>query len=303
MILAVREPAVRAYAASRRRRPPEPVIVRRDDPLFPRPLLEHAPPDQLWCLGNPELLSAEPMVAIVGTRNPTAYGERIARELAASVARAGGCVVSGMARGIDAAAHRGALDAGGPTIAVLGTGVDVVYPAAHRPLHAEIAASGLVISEMPPGQPAFKGCFPRRNRIIAGLSGVTVIVEAGFRSGALNTSEWARKFGREVAGVPGPIDSPLSAGVNLLIRDGAHMLTGIDDLATLAKFAYVPRPACEPASEDERAVYVALEGGELPPDVIAARTRLPIARCLAAVTSLELAGMVEASLGGTIRRR
>lgn len=283
---------------------PDPVIVHRGSPDYPEQLLgADPPPDQLWCLGNADLLTRDPIVAIVGTRNATAYGERTARELAHAVAAAGGCVVSGMARGIDAAAHAGALDAGGATIAVLGTGVDVPYPAGHRVLHRRIAERGLVTSEMPPGRTAFRGCFPRRNRIIAALARVTVVVEAGHRSGALLTAEHARGMNREVAGVPGPIDSPQSTGVNLLVRDGAQMLTAIDDVFSLARLTAVRRSRYEPATEDERAVYAALADGPLPVDVIALRASLPAARCAAAVTALELAGVVECSLGGTIRRR
>jgi DNA processing protein len=154
----------------------------------------------LFTLGDRSVLDG-PRVAIVGTREMTGYGERVTRRLAGALARAGVCIVSGMARGVDASAHRAALEVGGRTVAVLGTGVDVPYPAGHRHLHADIAASGLVISEEAPGTRARPGCFPRRNRIIAGLVSLTVVVEAGFKSGAHSTvghalgGRWADRGG------------------------------------------------------------------------------------------------------------
>lgn len=301
MIGTVRESPARRYR--RAAALPPMAMVRRGESGYPEQLEDGEPPRQLYCLGDASLLMRRPIVAIVGTRNATAYGIRTARDLARAVADAGGCVVSGMARGVDAAAHAGAMEAGGATIAVLGTGVDVPYPAPHRRLHADIAAKGLVISEMRPGQRAFDGCFPRRNRIIAGLAQVAVAVEGGFRSGALNTTGIAQDLGREVAGVPGPIDSPQSAGVNRLLREGAHVIASPDDLVTLAGLNPVRRPAYEPTSQDEIAVLAALAESALPPDVLTARTRLPAARCFAAVTALELAGVVECTLGGAIRRR
>src|SRR5207249_9854011 len=146
-----------------------------------------------------------------------------ARELAGALARAGACVVSGMALGIDAIAHRAALEVNGRTIAVLGTGVDIAYPRAHRGLHAEIVARGLVLSELPPGAHSHGGSFPLRNRIIAALAKVTIVVEAPEGSGALITSERALDLNRTVAAVPGPIDSPQSEGTNKLIREGAQI--------------------------------------------------------------------------------
>ncbi|HEU5175629.1 MAG TPA: DNA-processing protein DprA [Gemmatimonadaceae bacterium] len=303
MIRSVRERPAGAWRTRATRGNPAPTMVRRGETGYPAALEDGDPPRQLWCLGDASLLGVQPMVAIVGTRNSTAYGERTARDLARAIVDGGGCVVSGMARGVDAAAHAGAMEGGGRTIAVLGTGVDVPYPPRHRALHARIAAAGLVISEMPLGQGAFIGCFPRRNRIIAGLASVVVVVEGGHKSGALKTAGIALELGRSVAGVPGPIDSPQSAGVNQLIRDGAHMLTDVGDLLQLAGLDPARRVAYEPAGPDERAVYDALSSGALSPDVLALRTGLPAARCFAAVTALELAGAVECTLGGTVRRR
>ena len=189
----------------------------------------------LWLLGDGEILGEAPAacVAIVGTRDASPYGERTARRLAKAAARAGLVVISGLARGVDAAAHEAAIEAGGRTIAVLGTGVDVPYPAGHRNLHRLVQENGAVLSESEPGTRAFPGCFPRRNRIIAALATMTVVVEAGFKSGAINTATQALELGRTVAAVPGLIDDPRAAGANLLLRDGAQVLTDVEDLLAL----------------------------------------------------------------------
>ena len=261
-----------------------------------------APPPVLFSLGALELLRA-PCVAIVGTRRATSYGERVTTELAGALARAGVTVVSGMARGIDGAAHRAALSAGGGTAAVLGTGVDVAYPASHRALHAEIAARGLVLSEEMPGDHASGGSFPKRNRIIAALAITTIVVEAPHRSGALITASWASELNCEVGAVPGPIDVPQSAGTNALLRDGAIMITDVADALTLVGVA-APRAARhEPTDATQLAVWHALESPAPDLDTLAARASLPARGCLAAVTALELDGMLECALTGEIRRR
>ncbi len=253
-------------------------------------------------LGDPSLLSGR-LIGIVGTRDPTPYGLRTATSLAARLSRAGVCVVSGMARGIDAAAHRAALSERGRTVAVLGTGIDVPYPAGHRELHRVIAADGLVLSESGPGTKAHKGAFPRRNRIIAALCPVTIVVEAGYRSGALNTASQALELGRTVASVPGPIDSPLSAGTNQLIRDGATVIATVDDALALAGVsASTPLPPLQ-LSEIDGLVWESLSFEPLSIDHISMRTRLPPRECLTAITSLELQGMVESLLSGEVRRR
>ena len=203
------------------------------------------PPAGLWCLGDPEALGGAPEghVAIVGTREASPYGIRVAERLAAACARAGLVVVSGLARGVDAAAHRAALAEGGRTIGVQGTGVDVPYPVSHRTLHEALVRRGTVISEMEPGTRATPGCFPRRNRLIAALCRVTVVVEAGFKSGAINTASQALDLGRTVAAVPGRIDEAGSAGANLLIRDGAQVITDIADLLALFGTEFAMRHA------------------------------------------------------------
>jgi DNA processing protein len=257
----------------------------------------------LWALGDLALLDDRPRVAIVGTRRATAYGLRIARALAGAFARAGACVVSGMARGIDAAAHRAALEAGGTTLAVLGTGADLAYPPANRALHAEIAARGLLLSEYPPGEPANGGSFPRRNRIIAALAPLTIVVEAGVRSGALITAGYANTLNRLVGALPGPIDQPQSEGANLLIRDGSHIIASVEDALALLGLTRPVRHPDPDAGTDEAAVWAALRHGVLDVDALCSQSGLPADRCMAAVTELELRGAVECSLTGDVRRR
>jgi DNA processing protein len=208
-----------------------------------------------------------------------------------------------MARGIDAAAHRTAIEEGGNTVAVLGTGIDVPYPVGHRQLHRSIGEHGLVLSENPPGATAHAGAFPRRNRIIAALAPVTIVVEAGFKSGALNTASQALELGRVVAAVPGPIDSVQSQGSNQLLRDGAVMIASVEDaLALLGVSLPKDRPAPN-LPEAERRIWDALEEGFVEVDALAIKAGLSTPQCLAAVTSLEIMGLIDCSAGGEIRRR
>lgn len=209
-----------------------------------------------------------------------------------------------MARGIDATVHRAALDNEGATIAVLGTGIDVPYPAGHRQLHAAIAAKGLVLSENPAGVAAMRGCFPRRNRLIAALGRITIVVEAGLKSGALNTASHALELGRVVAAVPGQIDSEQSAGANQLIRDGAVVITSsADALALLGLAAPTAERLMPRLPRDEQLVWQTVGFNFLDSDTISHKTGLSPQSCLAAITSLELMGLVECSLAGEIRRR
>jgi DNA processing protein len=275
-----------------------------DDPSYPPQLRELPnPPRLLWIDGREELLAASPMVAMVGTRTATPYGERVARELAGALARAGACVVSGMARGIDATCHRAALAEAGDTIAVLGTGVDVPYPVGHRALQRTVAKRGLLVSEFPPGSRATIGCFPRRNRIIAALASVTIVVEAGVKSGALSTAEHVLQLGRTLAAVPGPIDMPQSEGSNHLLRDGATIIATVADALALVGLTPAVRSPKAFSGPDAAAVWSALGSGPLDADTLCTRSGLPAQRCLAAVTELELQGAVECTLTGTIARR
>jgi DNA processing protein len=270
---------------------------------YPESLLQLAdPPSVLYAIGNLDLLRA-PCIAIVGTRRATSYGERVTAEIAAALARAGATIISGMARGIDGVAHRAALSAGGATAAVLGTGVDVAYPAAHRALHEEIAARGLLLSEELPGDRASGGSFPKRNRLIAALARATIVVEAPHRSGALITANDALLLNRDVAAVPGPIDVPQSAGSNLLLRDGAIMINDIADALALAGVSAPVARSAAPADATLLAVWNALDAPAPDLDSLASRAELPARRCLAAVTVLELEGSIECALTGEIRRR
>lgn len=278
-------------------------LLASDDEDYPARLRELPnPPPVLFAIGNVTLLRA-PCVAIVGTRRATSYGERVTAELAAALARAGATVVSGMARGIDGAAHRAALAAGGATAAVLGTGVDVAYPVAHRALHAEIGARGVLLSEELPGDHASGGSFPKRNRMIAALARATIVVEAPHRSGALITSDIALQLGRDVAAVPGPIDVPQNAGANALLRDGAIVISDVADALALVGLSGPAARSHAPADATLRAVWDALDAPAPDLDALAARAALPARRCLAAVTALELQGAIECALTGEIRRR
>ena len=215
------------------------------EPGWPAPLDDMAatldfadkvpPPLGLWLQGDGDLAAlTESAVAVVGSRNCSRYGERVASDLATDLALAGWTVVSGAAFGIDAAAHRGALAVGGPTLAVLASGVDLPYPRSHTQLLERIASGGLVISEVPPGSRPMRLWFLARNRIIAALSAGTVVVEAAPRSGALSTASWTQKLSRETLVVPGPVTSALSAGCHALVRNGAGTLvTGAADVLEL----------------------------------------------------------------------
>ena len=206
------------------------VLVTIGDPRYPQLLREiFDPPALLFCRGRVELLQSLAL-GVVGTRRPTAYGIAVAERLAADLAHAGLTITSGLARGIDTSAHKGVLAAGGDTIAVLGCGVDIVYPSENRKLYAEIAARGLIVSEFPMGSTAFPQNFPIRNRIISGLSVGVLVVEGAQYSGSAITAKLAMDQGREVFAVPGNITSKLSWGPNLLIKQGAKIVQDWNDV-------------------------------------------------------------------------
>jgi DNA processing protein len=257
-------------------------FIAHTSPAFP-PLLAavHDPPPGLFVRGSAPLdLLARPAVAIVGARACSGYGASVARLLGRDLAAAGLVVVSGLARGVDGEAHRGALAAGGPTVAVLGCGIDRDYPARHTALAAEVAASGLVVSEYAPGVEPAPWRFPARNRIIAGLCAATIVVEARERSGALITADFALEEGREVFAVPGEIGSTLSAGTNGLLKLGASPLTAVGDVLAsyglIAEGAAIDSPLVDhlPATADE----------------LVRRTGLSAAEVARALVELELAG-------------
>lgn len=281
------------------------VRITPGDAAFPVALhdLQDDVPEQLWVRGDPAAMHMPVLVAIVGTRRATSYGVRVATELGAAFARAGACVVSGMARGIDAAAHRGCIENGGRTIAVLGTGIDVVYPPAHRQLQRSIALNGALVSELHPLDHGMKFTFPRRNRIIAALAKLTIVVEAPGKSGALVTSSQATDLGRIVAAVPGPIDQPVCAGSNALLGQGAQFIGSPADALALVGLTPPPRTPRGDPEGDEGRIWAALAAGPLDLDSLCSRSGLPAARCMAAVTALEIAGSLECALSGEIRRR
>lgn len=241
------------------------------------------PPLGLFVCGR---LTDAPAAAIVGSRRATPYGRQVARLLGEELARAGVITVSGMARGVDAEAHRGALAAGGVSWAVWGTGPDTVYPPEHAELAAELAADGALLTEYPPGTPPRKHHFPERNRILAGLSLATVVVEAAARSGALITARLAMEEGREVLAVPGNIFSELSVGPNTLLRVGARPLLTPRDLFEAIG---VPPPAAAGANPPSGQAWVG-EGEALTIDEIAARVGAPVAEVAVQLLDLELSG-------------
>ena len=268
-------------------------FVGRSEPDFPSLLRElHDPPPGLFLRGAAEvgLLSA-PAVAIVGARACSSYGAHVARALGRELAVAGLAVVSGLARGVDGEAHRGALEAGGTTIAVLGCGVDRDYPAAHAQLARGIGETGLIVSEYAPGVEPAPWRFPARNRIIAGLASVTVIVEARERSGALITADFALEAGREVFAVPGEITSALSIGTNALVRLGATPLTSAADVLECLGLES-PRPPELELGENAALVLSALESEPATPDRLGRVTALDAATLASALSELELAGAV-----------
>lgn len=276
-------------------------ILKISDALYP-PLLREIknPPQLLYCAGDLSLLKTR-CVAVVGSRKITAYGRRIAAKVAGRLAACGVTVVSGMAIGIDGISHRSALDAGGKTIAVLGNGLDVMYPAANRDLKKDILRTGLLLSEYPQGTRGTKFTFPQRNRIISGLSEATVVIEAGLNSGSLITAALANEQGRPVYGVPGNIDNVTSLGVNMLIRDGAQPLIAVDDLLADLQVdcsAVVQQELKSVTGAEEQQILALLaRGSEVTVDQLAAMTGLTTGRINGLVSVLEMKGLVMTALG------
>ena len=272
------------------------------------------PPPALWVRGNVSSLRSSQAIAIVGSRAASSYGLSVARQLARDLAAAGLVVVSGLARGCDGAAHRGALESGGRTVAVVGCGADVVYPREHRSLYGEIAAAGAVVSELPPGTPPLPIHFPLRNRIISGLAAAVVIVEASSRSGSLITASCALEQGRDVMAVPGNVLSERHTGCHELLRDGACLVRSARDVVEALGWApsgLDAGPGGDPADKlstapeaaDSAGVLTCLTPGEeVDLDALAARSGLKPADLLAELTRLELAGAVGRLPGGRFVR-
>ncbi len=292
------------------------------DSAYPPLLREIADaPPLLYLQGDPETLSC-PQLAIVGSRNATLQGSALARAFATQLLQHGLLITSGLALGIDTAAHQGALEAGGPTLAVLGTGVDHIYPARNRELAARIVAEGgALISELPLGSPPVAQNFPRRNRIISGLALGVLVVEASPRSGSLITARYALEQGREVFALPGSVHSPQSRGCHALIRQGAKLVEEVDhlleelpallDACQAARQEPAPPPASAAVSSAAPAgpalsaraerLLAAFGGGRLSVDELVALTGLPTPEVLSELLELELLGLVQAVPGGIER--
>ena len=284
-------------------------LVRMGDDAYPELLTQiPGPPSELYVHGNPELLHL-PALAIVGSRNPTSAGARNAFEFARHLGTAGFCIVSGLAQGIDAAAHRGALTAGAPTIAFLGHGIDRVYPASNRELAHEIAACGALVSEFALGTHPHKSLFPQRNRLISGISFGTLVVEAARRSGSLITARLSSEQGREVFAIPGSIHNPLSRGCHQLIRQGAKLVETADDIvAEIAPLAaHVLQIAVESTTSDSRPAAIDHEYEDLlkvlghdpsSVDDLVVQSGLTIDQVSSMLLILELEGKIEKLSGG-----
>jgi len=272
--------------------------VSRRDAGFPALLGSiHDPPPGLFVRGTAPLdLLERPAVAVVGARSCSPYGSSVATSLARELASAGVVVVSGLARGVDAAAHRGAIEAGA-TVAVLGCGIDRDYPRAHAALAAELVRLGLVVSEYPPGVEPAPWRFPARNRIVAGLARATVVVEARERSGALITADLALDEGREVLAVPGEITSQLSRGTNALLRLGATPVTCAADVLAAIGIEPAPPAAPPPLAGSAARVFAAVADAPLGADELVRRTGLSAGEVAATLAELELAGLVSQAAG------
>src|SRR5690606_37342497 len=300
-------------------------LIGWNDPDYPA-LLRTAPrpPLALFVAGDPCLLW-HPSVAVVGSRSPTAGGRGNAAAFSAALARSGLGIVSGLALGVDAAAHRAALEAGGATVAVLGCGIDRPYPARNRGLWQQIADAGAVVSEYAPGTPARAGHFPARNRIVAGLALATLVVEAAMRSGALITARLAADAGREVFAVPGSIHNPMARGCHRLIRSGAGLVESADEviqaLAPLAAHLGTalrkrldapieapgtvggsPATSVQAADPDYKKLWDALGHDPTDMDLLAERTGLTAARLSSMLPAMELEGRVVAAHGRYSRK-
>lgn len=294
-----------------------------DDADYPLGLRQiHGPPLVLYLRGQRQVLQ-QPQIALVGSRQASRDGLAHARQFAAALSERGYCITSGLALGIDGAAHQGALAAGGSTLAVLGNGLDQIYPSQHTALAGQVEASGLLLSEMPPGTQLRAGHFPRRNRLISGLAQGVLIVEATLNSGSLITARHALEQGREVFAIPGSIHNPLARGCHRLIREGAKLVETVDDVleellplqARAGQTASQPTPAKTPEkvippttptlqswpedlSADERLLVPLLGRDTQNSDELCQRTGLPADRLLGALLMLEMQGLAETVPGG-----
>jgi DNA processing protein len=285
---------------------PDRHLIPLGDARYPAALLETPdPPLVLFVQGQADALIQTPALAVVGSRNPTPQGAGHARQFAHALAEAGVMVVSGLALGVDGEAHAGALDGGGRTLAFVGTGLDRVYPARHRDLAHRIAAEGALVSEFPLGTPPLAHHFPQRNRLIAGLTQGTLVVEAALASGSLITARQATEMGREVFAIPGSIHAPQSRGCHALIRQGAQLVESVDDILqelrwSPAAAARAGAPDAAPAALDP--LLEAMGHDPIGLDALQDRTGLDTARLMARLLELELDGQVGRLPGGRMQR-
>jgi DNA processing protein len=276
-------------------------VLTQADENYPKRLKEiEQPPPVLYVQGD-LIAGDEWSAAIVGTRRVTAYGRQVAEEVSRSLARNSLTIISGLARGVDSIAHKAALDAGGRTIAVLGSGIDRIYPPENRQLAEQIKAAGVLISEFPPGTPPEASNFPQRNRLISGLSLAVIVIEAGQSSGALITAGFAADQGREVFAVPGNITSPGSVGANRLIRDGAHPLLNAEQVLEMLDLEKAPEQRTArltlPSDALESELIETLGTEPMHVDEITNRTEIPVEKVTATLALMELKGMVR-QVGG-----
>ncbi|MDP0561919.1 MAG: DNA-processing protein DprA [Candidatus Endonucleobacter sp. (ex Gigantidas childressi)] len=280
-----------------------------DSDLYPSQLKELPdPPAVLYVIGNPELLT-EPQVSIVGSRRPTPHGRRMALEISEQLARSGFVITSGLALGIDGSAHQGALSCYGNTIAVLGTGVDQVYPRQHQSLYTEIIEQGALVSEYPLGMQPMPSNFPRRNRIISGLSLGVLVVEAGLGSGSLISARLAAEQGREVFAMPGSVMNPMAKGCHKLIREGAVLVETVDDILAelrpeiqqLLLAADTPIKPDKNIDSIQQQVLVAMGFDVVSADILSSRCAVPYNELSVLLTGMELGGFIESVPGGYIR--
>ncbi len=286
------------------------------DAGYPKLLREiDSPPIGLYRKGSYDF--SQPSVAIVGSRRTTLYGQSVAKKLGADLARLGFCVVSGLARGIDTAAHEGALSVGGKTAAVLGNGIDIIYPAENLNLYRRIEETGAILSEFPFTRRADKQSFAMRNRIVAGICEAVVVVESDVSGGSMITARFAGEQGRLIFAVPGRIDQPSSAGCHQLIRDGATLLTSVDDILSELSYLDGLRPSAIPEKTtggtalaasnltvEEQKVYACFAGGAMVSiDTVSGQTGLPTSQLSATLMMLELKRLIAKRADGTFEAR
>jgi DNA processing protein len=276
-------------------------VLTWDDPVYPEKLRQIAQSPFVFYIKGDLSPEDDWSAAVVGTRRHSSYGRQVTENLTSTLARHGITIISGLARGIDGIAHRSALDAGGRTIAVLGSGLDNIYPPEHDSLAEEISKQGALISDYPLGTPPEGSNFPPRNRIISGLSRAVLVIEAGIKSGALITATYGAEQGKEVFAVPGKITAPMSKGTNLLIKQGAHPLLEAQDVLDVMNITFMEEQRVVrktlPSDPKEAVLYQAVGDEPLHVDEISSQVNLPIEEVTSTLALMELKGMVRKIFG------